>query len=510
MTQRQMAKEFNVAHGAIASWESGARTLPGPAVRLLELHEQELGLSEHGPGLPRLKTSATSRSLALSRVAGGLFARAAATALERMLAREGEAGGIRARAQAAVARNLVRTVGELKGLAMKLGQTLAYVDFALPECARAELASLFTTSRPMAPAVATQVVLEETGEPPGALFAEWEPMPFAAASIGQVHRAQLHSGESVAVKVQYPAIVDAIESDLHSLAFIDRLGAGIFRGQSRGEIVAEIRERCLEECDYRVELANMLEFQRIWDGRPGVRLPRVYPDLSTRRMLVMEYIEAEDFDAFERRASQAEKNRAGERICRLALESILRHHIFNADPHPGNFLFVGDAIVFLDFGCVKRFPAAMVGLWRALGRSILERRFDVTRRVWIETGSVPDARHYDFDYCVRMMVQLYEPWLSDEPFRFTREFVERTWRLLAVDNPNRFRSNVPKDWVFTSRLQWGVASVLARIGAEFDFRGIALDLLYEPGEPRPPPYTPEERALMGIAAPGPRARTGVV
>ncbi len=510
MTQRQMAREFNVAHGAIAGWESGARTLPGPAVRLLELHEQELGLAAGGPGLPRLKTSVTSRSLALSGVAGGMFARAAASALERMLAGEGEADGIRARARAAVARNLVRAVGELKGLAMKLGQTLAYADFALPEIARSELASLFTTSRPMAPSVSAQVVLEESGEPPGALFAEWEAMPFAAASIGQVHRARLHSGEPVAVKVQYPAIVDAIESDLQSLAFIDRLSAGIFRGQSRGEIVGEIRERCLEECDYRVELANMLAFQRIWDGRAGVRIPRVYPELSTRRMLVMEYVDGEDFNSFEKRASQADRNRAGTTICRLALESILRHGIFNADPHPGNFLFAGGDVVFLDFGCVKRFPATMIGLWRALGRSVLERRFDVTRQVWVETGSVPDARRYDFDYCVRMMVQLYEPWLSDEPFRFTPEFVERTWRLLAVDNPNRFRSNVPKDWVFTSRLQWGVASVLARLGAEFDFRGLALDLLYDPGEPRPPPYTREERAMMGVAPTPPRAGQGSV
>ena len=121
----------------------------------------------------------------------------------------------------------------------------------------------------MSPAAVAQVFLEEFGEPPRKLFAEWSPTPFAAASIGQVHRARLASGEEVAVKVQYPEVVAAIDADLRSAAIFDRLSSLLFRGQERGAFMAELRERFTEECDYRIEAANQEEFRRRWAGRAG-------------------------------------------------------------------------------------------------------------------------------------------------------------------------------------------------------------------------------------------------
>ncbi|MFZ5496898.1 MAG: AarF/UbiB family protein [Verrucomicrobiota bacterium] len=498
LTQRQLAKEFKVAHGAIAAWESGRTTLPGPALKVMEIYEAELGIVAGTEGLPRLKTSLVSRSLALSRVAGGLFARAVGTTLERMIASDTQADAIRTKAHAAVARNLARTLGELKGLAMKVGQTLSYVDFALPADVRAEFETLLTQSRPMTPAAVTQVFLEDFGEPPGALFAEWSAAPFAAASIGQLHRARLHSGEEVAVKVQYPAIVDTLLADLQSCAFADRLTAGIFRGQARGLILAEMRERFTEECDYQAEAENTEKFRLLWAGRRDVRIPRIYPEPGSKRVLVMEYLRGESFAAFNARATPAEKNRAGAAIWQFAFESIFKHHLFNADPHPGNYLFADGAVIFLDFGCIKRFPDPMMARWRELLRATLERRFDRTRQLWIELGNVPDPRRFDFGYNLRMLQKLYEPWLSDAPFRFTPEYVESTWRVLVLENPNKFRTNMPKDWVFANRLQWGLGCILARLGATANYRQALLDLIYEAGEPRPPPYSPDELALLEI------------
>jgi transcriptional regulator with XRE-family HTH domain len=206
LTQRELATEFNVAHGAIGAWESGKQTLPGPVIKLLDLYEQEIGIGEDDGGIVRLKTSMLARSAALSSTAAKASVQVAAMWLERMLANDEHRNAITARTHAAIARNIVSTLGDLKGVAMKVGQTLGYLDHALPESTRAEFATLQITSRPMSPAVVAQVFLEEFGETPRQLFAEWSPVPFAAASIGQVHRARLKSGEEVAVKVQYPAV----------------------------------------------------------------------------------------------------------------------------------------------------------------------------------------------------------------------------------------------------------------------------------------------------------------
>ena len=181
LSQREMAKEFKVAHGAIAGWESGKRTMPGPVSKLLELYEEELGLSEDGGGLERLRTSSSSRNFALSRLAGNVLIRTIGGLLTRWLGHDGQSNAVTARAQAALARNLAEAVGELKGLVMKAGQTLGYVDFLLSEAARAELNTLMTSSLPLRASVLTQVFLEDLGRLPRQLFVEWSPRPFAVA-----------------------------------------------------------------------------------------------------------------------------------------------------------------------------------------------------------------------------------------------------------------------------------------------------------------------------------------
>ena len=403
LTQRELAVEFKVAHGAIAAWESGTRTLPGPAVRLLELYEEELSL---GPddGLAKLKTTTAARTFALSKAAGGVMVRMAAATLERMLADDAHAGAITRRTQVAVARNVVEALGALKGVAMKVGQTFATWDFAIPDASQAELRTLLTSSRPMSPAAIAQVVLEELGAPPRQIFAEWSLTPFAAASIGQVHRARLPSGEEVAVKVQYPAIVDAVTANLQSAVLVDRLAGLLFRGQEPGVFVDELRERFLEECDYRLEAEHQESFRKTWLARPGVRIPRVYTELSTRRVLVTELCQAEGFESFVAGASRAAKNRAALTIGRFALESMFRHGRFNADQHPGNFLFEGGDVVFLDFGCVKRPAPAFAAAWRRFTRAALERDRQQARAAFIDMRMLLDPERYDYDYHWRMIV----------------------------------------------------------------------------------------------------------
>lgn len=492
LNQREMALEFNVSHGAIAGWESGKR-IPGPVLKLLELYEEELGLDPLDVGLRGLKVSRGARGLSLSRAGLTSFASVGALIVERMRGEGAEQGVITQRAHRAIAKNLRETLGQMKGVAMTLGQVLAYADFAVPEAARSELKELLTSSAPLAPTVVARLVLEELGQTPRQLFADWSPSPLAAASIGQVHRARLRSGELVAVKVQYPAIVNAVEADLARGALVDRLATLLFRGQEQGAWFSELAERFREECDYRVEAANQEHFRKLWEGRPGVRIPRVHRELSTQRLLVTELITAQSFGTFLSGATQDAKNQAGIRIWQFAFESIFRHGLFNTDPHPGNYLFSEQGeVAFLDFGCVKRFSTEHVACWKALIRAILERDFASAKKLVQAMGMV--SKGCDFDYHMALLVMLHEPWLTDEVFELSPRYVASTWRALTADNPNRFRLNVPKDWVSVNRLYWGLYAVLAQLGVQARFRPLMLDLVYEPGEPRPMPYTSREIA----------------
>ena len=506
LSQREMAAELSVAHGAVGLWESGARPVPGPVLRLIALYEDDLGLaprSSSGASSPfeALPVSRAARTARLTRTAAGVAARATVLALGRMFAGGDRARVLSAGAHARIATRIAETLGEMKGLAMKLGQSASYLDFAIPAEGRAALAALCAQSRPMAPSLVTDMFLRELGTTPRRLFAEWSPVPFAAASIGQVHRARLRSGEWVAVKVQYPRIVEAIDADLKNAVLAERASALIFRGVEVGVFSAELRERFLEECDYRHEAANQRELRALWAGRDGIRIPRVFEELTTERILVTELAVGDDFETFAARASRAEKDRAAELMYRFAYESIFRHGLFNADPNPGNYLFHDGGVTFLDFGCVKRFPADHLVRWRAVIRAILERDFARAAALWIESGYIPDRDGFDFAFHHRLSLNLHQPWLVEGPFTFTPAFIERTWRLAWPENQNRFRLTTPKHWVFTYRLNWGLYAVLARLGATGNWRRPIVDLLYAPDQPRPAPYTPGELALLaGLAA----------
>lgn len=497
LSQREMAREFKVAHGAIAGWESGNRTLPGPVSKLLELYEEELGLCEDETGIGTLKTSGAARNLALSQLAGNVLIRTVGGMLARWLGGDEPSNAVTARAQVALARNVAEALGELKGLVMKAAQTLGYVDFLLSEAAQLELNTLMTASPPLRPSVVTQLFLEDHGQLPRQLFCEWSQKPFAVGSVGQVHRAALDDGQLVAVKVQYPGIVETLDADLKSIKTLDRLSSFIFRGQERGVFWTELRERLSEECDYRIEAQNQEEFRLRWAGQPGLRIPRVLTPRSSRRILVSELVEGESFDSFRNRATPSERDRAGALIYRFFVESFCRHGVFNADPHPGNYLFVDGDVVMLDFGCVKRMKPAQVGWWRALLRCYLERRFDAARQLLIDAGMIPDPSRYDFDCHHRMVLTTYQFCLRDTPFRFDTAYMRRLIAARGRENRGKFRVNLGKDWLFANRMALGLFALLARLEARGDFRGVLLEMLYEPWEARPAPYSDTELSLLG-------------
>src|SRR5262249_53875015 len=196
-----------------------------------------------------------------------------------------------------------------------------------------------------------KVVLEdEWDEPIEDLFSEFEHEALGAASIGQVHRAVLMDGRRVAVKVQYPEIADALESDMALVSVLVSLGKVIAPGLDPRIVAAELRERVLEELDFELEGQNQRTFARAYRGHPFIYVPEVVTRLSRRRVLVTDWVDGINFEEV-LKLGQSERDRIGEIIVRFFYGSMERLGRFNTDPHPGNYLWLDDGrMAFLDFG----------------------------------------------------------------------------------------------------------------------------------------------------------------
>ncbi len=397
---------------------------------------------------------------------------------------------------------MLKTLGEMKGLPLKLGQMASYIDGLAPpgyeERFQRVLARLQQKAPPLSPEAAVKVIREDLGAPPLELFAEWESDPFAAASIGQVHRAVTRGGERVAVKVQYPGIDKAIENDLKSLSMLETMIAPIGRRYQTKETLAEIKSVFLAEIDYGLEAETVDLFRRIHAGDRDVVIPRVVHSLSTKRVLTLELIGGVDYATFRDQASQDDHDAAGETIARFMFRALWKHGMLYADPHPGNYRFLGGGrVAFLDFGCHKQLDAPLVaGMKRyitALQRGDLPEFY----RACIEVlGYDPDDRE-SFALYTEYTKLVLQPFMVDGPFRFTKEFARESVAFLVrggrklVFKPDEALPNLPtpvrmpSDLTFVNRLQWGFTSVLAGLGSEANWRRVVQPWLHGPMVPTP-------------------------
>ena len=251
-------------------------------------------------------------------------------------------------------RRVREELGTLKGAAMKLGQLLSLQTQALSEEAIMELANLHMHAPGMHPTLARAQFKSSMGDVPEAFFRSFDDEPFAAASLGQVHRAVTHDGEKAAVKIQYPAIRSAIENDLKLLRSAT-LPARL-TGHAPADIIDEIQRGFLEETDYLREGKNIEFFGRELSRFDYLTIPRVYWDLTSERVLTMSFVEGDGMRSFlDKKPSQPTRDLIGERLVELFYTQLHRLRCLHADHHPGNYLFQRDGgIGLIDFGCVKR------------------------------------------------------------------------------------------------------------------------------------------------------------
>jgi ubiquinone biosynthesis protein len=273
------------------------------------------------------------------------------------------AGGKAERSNEPVGVRLRQVLEEAGGVYVKIGQIAATrVDLVPPEICD-ELAKLQNRVPTEAPERIETVLEAELGRSIDAVFADFDWEPLAAASIGQAYRARLHTGEAVVVKVQRPDIERIIERDLAALAHLAELAerrTPLGRSVRSGEILGQFAQSLREELDYLGEADAMADMALVLgDGAgdgAGVRVPRVYTELSTRRVLVQERFEGfTAADADELAASAVDRNALADSLLRSALEQVLKHGFFHADPHPGNVFVLADGTLgLIDFGAVGR------------------------------------------------------------------------------------------------------------------------------------------------------------
>src|ERR1700710_2001207 len=236
----------------------------------------------------------------------------------------------------------VDQLSRMRGAAMKVGQLFSMIEFdGLPEGQRAELQAKLATLRDDVPPVPfaklEKLMRSELGAPLSSVFTSFDERAFAAASIGQVHRATTVDGDDVVVKVQYPGVAEAVDSDLRSATLLLPLIKRIAPGLDAKPLFAELRERIGEELDYELEAQHQRRVERIFRGHPFIVVPRVRTDLSTRRVLVSEFVEGERFEAV-CALDQSQRDRYGEIVFRFFFGLLYRNRIALGDPHPGNYL----------------------------------------------------------------------------------------------------------------------------------------------------------------------------
>jgi predicted unusual protein kinase regulating ubiquinone biosynthesis (AarF/ABC1/UbiB family) len=421
--------------------------------------------------LPRKAVTRTARLAALPL---GFAGRTALGIGKRVGGKPAEA--VAAEIQARTADQVFRVLGELKGGAMKFGQAMSIFEAALPEDLagpyRATLTRLQDAAPPMPPATTHKVMAASLGRQWRRKFQSFEETPAASASIGQVHRAVWSDGRAVAVKVQYPGAGQALTADLDQISRLGRLFGAIVPGLDLKPLLAELRDRVVEELDYRLEAQSQRAFAAAYADDADF----VVPDVVTQAeaVLVTEWIEGEPLSRYIVDGTTQERDDLGTKYLRFLFSGPARAGLLHADPHPGNYRVMADGrLGVVDYGAVAHVPD---GLPPSIGR-LLRRALDGDAETVMaglrEEGFVRQGSRLDPQVLIDYLSPFIEP-AEVERFRFDREWMRG--QFARINDPRQenwsvgLRLNLPPTYLLVHRVWLGGLGVLCQLGAEVPMR----------------------------------------
>jgi predicted unusual protein kinase regulating ubiquinone biosynthesis (AarF/ABC1/UbiB family) len=437
-----------------------------------------------------IPTSRLSRSTKVGRLAASQAAKQMGTRATNVARSDDGKEKALAKRQVETAEQIVAALGTMKGAAMKLGQVMSFLDVGLvPEEYREEFQAKLAELRDAAPKVAfkemKQVIEGQYGARIEDVFATFDPVPIAAASIGQVYKARLADGRDVAVKVQYPGVAQAVRADMMNLGIILRLMKSVAPGLDPKAMGDEIRSRIDEELDYELEAQNQRTLARLFRGHPFMVVPEVITSLSHEKVVVMEFVNGRGFEEL-KQLPQEERDRLGEIIFRFYFGCMYRHHQFSGDPHPGNSMLLDDGrMAFLDFGLFKRIPAEIAEFELQTARLGIAGDGEALVEHLHRGGFIGQTKYYTPAGILEQFHDLTWWYTSDEEIALTPEIATEVVIEMSDPRSTHFakmrHETLPPDHLFGRRLEMLTLAVMSQLRARGNWHRIAREWIY--GDP---------------------------
>jgi predicted unusual protein kinase regulating ubiquinone biosynthesis (AarF/ABC1/UbiB family) len=418
----------------------------------------------------RERNRLSARAKRYARVGANVGGVAARMAGQRYLGMKADRGGN--------ALALAAALGGLKGPIMKVAQLLATIPDAVPIEYANELMKLQSEAPPMGWAFVKRRMSAELGADWQGKFRSFEHQPAAAASLGQVHRAQAKDGSELACKLQYPDMQSAVEADLNQLGVLFAIRRRFDTAIDTSEIAKEIGARLREELDYEREARHVALYRAMLANRDDIRVPRVWPELSTRRLLTLDWLEGRRIVAFKDDAL-AVRNRLATAMFNAWWLPFCQYGVIHGDPHLGNYTVFEEkknpaGINLLDYGCIRIFPPSFVGGVVDLYRGLERGDDDLVVHAY-ETWGFKKLNRDIIDALNIWARFIYGPLLDDrvrtiadgvKPSQYGRREAFQVHQALKAKGP----VTVPREFVFMDRAAVGLGAVFLHLAAELNFR----------------------------------------
>ena len=393
-------------------------------------------------------------------------------------------GGDKTQNHEEIADIIFDALGELKGVSVKIAQQVALGMPFLPPAYMEKISKSFNAIPSINKALVRKIIKSELGSNPQDTFETFNMEAFAAASLGQVHLAS-KQGEQLAIKVQYPGIKKSIESDMSLIHFGLKRFA---KGQNVDHIIDEIEARLYEEVDYALEAENCTFFREHMDNE-NIIIPKVYPELSSQKVLTTSFVEGLDFESYlATHPKQEEVNAYAQLIFDSFFYSLYALKRIHADPNPGNFLFLENGkLGLIDFGCVKQVEDDFLKQYNQLHLSLLENQEDMAViQQYVTLGMVEESSQKEmlkfYTEVIKPLDTLYkEPLVGDSyDFKENNDFSKRGFEMIFEVQQKQFHSvhKLNEQFLFINRTLLGYYALFEKMGAKIE-TGYVRDLMRE-------------------------------
>lgn len=372
------------------------------------------------------------------------------------------------------ARQVFNEFSKLRGTALKIAQSLSMDEGILPNEFSEVMSEAQYSVPPINKALARSIIKKELGDYPEKLFKNFNPEAIAAASIGQVHEAELKNGQKVAIKIQYPNVRNTIHSDLTmAKSLMKRLTK---RGANLDDYFEEVESTLMEETDYLKEGQYIEYFHDRFAGEQVVT-PRWIKDYSSPKVLTMTYIEGRHLKEFlVTNPSQEKRNHFGQLLWDFFHNQVEQRNFIHADTHPGNFFFrEDDRLGVIDFGCVKKFDEEFTQNYMQLLPVLINgdeqdirqlyKRLDIIK----DNPDNPNKEEQFFQFCKNYGHTFAMPYLDDE-FDFGDPSFQKRINRYAKEMPIMNEPRGDKNFIYSTKVHIGLYNILTKLKAQVDTR----------------------------------------